>query len=297
MLGLDVTPAAPGHWIVIVEAEHGRSSAARKLVKSANALGLDSSCLDRIITIPRSKVVIDSAEWKEVERMIAAGIVSDVVVDSLARWAPAKANDEQEQAAIFGKVAAAIESSRGTQPTFWIIMHSRKGDQTGNTEDIGGSQQRGGQTDSPLRCTAVKDENHRIRHVEVTFGKLREDPDVHPGRRAFAMPLIDGQWCYRDVGEDERRAMVAERREKRAEVKAAKKEEKRLEGLDKLKEILKELAGINDVELLEKLRAALGTCSRETKSALVARAVQEKWCRIEDGPKGSKQHYFQGTLC
>lgn len=201
VLGLTVTPAPEGTWSVVVEAEHGEESAARKLVKSARALGLDVGCLDRVITVARKSVLLGGPEWAEIERMISAGIVADVFVDSISRFAPADSNSEEEQAAIFERLAKAIELSKGIQPTFWMVMHSRKGGTTGNTEDISGSQQRGGQVDSVLRCTAVRKEG-RIVASSVTFPKLREDPDEHPGTRVFAIAREAGAWVYRDVDGD-----------------------------------------------------------------------------------------------
>lgn len=291
VLGLDVTPAPDGNWIVIVEAEHGESSAARKLVKSADVLGLDASCLDRVITVARKSVLLGSPEWTEIERMIAAGIVSDVFLDSIARVAPADANDEREQAAIFGRVGAAIESSKGTQPTFWIIMHSRKGLSTGNTEDISGSQQRGGQTDTTLRCTAVRDESLKVAHVDVTFPKLREEPDEHPGRRSFAIERVEERWIYRDVNSDEVNARANAPRAARAAAKQAvragtlEKEDAALGG------ILRATPGITGRALRVAMKAALGSCSSDRTDAAIARAKDRGAIRIAPGPHNSVSYH------
>ncbi len=197
VLGLPVTPAPTGRYVVLVEAEHGPASAARKLVKSCEALRLDFACLDRVILLARRDVRLGTPAWEEVERMIAAGIVSDVFVDSLARFGrpDSKSNDEDEQALIFSAVANAIESSPAPQPTFWIIAHGRKGS-TGTSEDVSGSQQRGAQVDSLLFVRADRDsKTGQVISSKVTFPKLREEPDEWPGVREFSV-CRDDQGCW-----------------------------------------------------------------------------------------------------
>lgn len=199
VLGFPVQPAPRDRYVVLIEAEHGEASASRKLIKSAEAIGAVPS--DRLIMVARKSVTLGSPEWIDVRSMIAAGLVSDVFVDSLARFAPADSASEEEQAAIFDEVAAAIESSAHVAPTFWFVMHSRKGQSTGTTEDVSGSQQRGAQLDTLLSIHAERHKRTRqVTSAVVTFPKLREEPDEHPGRCQFAVVRTDGvRWAYVDI--------------------------------------------------------------------------------------------------
>jgi hypothetical protein len=295
VLDLEVTPAPAGNWIVLVEAEHGEGSTARKLVKSAQMLGLPDTCLDRVITVARKAVQLNSPEWRDVERMIAAGIVSDVFVDSIARFAPADSNDEREQTAIFDAVARSIEASKATATTFWIVMHSRKGMSTGNTEDISGSTQRGGQVDTAIRCTAIKDEQLRPIAVAVTFPKLREDPDEHPGKRTFAIERIGDRWHYRDVPEDE---IKAHRQEEKQARKAAERDERDTRERDTLRQIIGERPGITTNDLIEQLRAKLGVMGNDRAAKLIKSGVDAGWLCRTAGKNNSHRHTLapQGGL-
>ncbi len=180
VLGREVTPAPDGRFVVIIEAEHSDSSAARKLTKSLRLLGVDQEALDRAILVARRSVRIGSPEWQDVERLIGAGLVSDVVLDTLARVAPADANNEQEQVAIFDRIARAIElaPTRDTRPTAWVAAHTRKGEAI-DLDDVSGSAQRTGQADTVVLVTAEKRDG-RVVSSKATFAKLREDPDEWP---------------------------------------------------------------------------------------------------------------------
>jgi hypothetical protein len=169
-------------FVVLIEGEHSERSASRKLVKMARVAGLDDidGALDRIIVVARKSVRIGSKEWEDVERLIARGLVSDIALDTIARVAPADANSEAEQVAIFDRVAQAIERapSEETKPVVWTVAHTRKGDGD-DLDDVGGSVQRTGQGDSVLIAKAERRDG-RVISTRVIFPKLREDPDDPP---------------------------------------------------------------------------------------------------------------------
>jgi hypothetical protein len=183
-----VTPAAPGKVVVLIEGEHGEASTCRKLLASVDLLGIDPSALDRIVIVARKAVRLDSPEWREVGRMVKAGIVSDIGIDTIARVAPGNANDEAEQVAIFDTVAATIElaPTEADKPIVWACAHTRKNNTTGGVEDVSGSAQRTGQADSVLLVKGEKDGGRTVSST-VTFAKLREEPDDYPMPVTFAI--------------------------------------------------------------------------------------------------------------
>jgi AAA domain len=177
----EVTPAPVGSYIVLIEAEHGDSSTARKLVRSCKLLGVDEHCLDRLIVVARRSVRIGSPAWLDVEKLIARGLVSDLVCDTIARIAPSDANAEGEQIAIYDRIAQAIERAPTpeAQPVVWVAAHTKK-DAVGDAlEDVLGSTQRTGQADTVLLVRAERRDG-RVVSSKVTFAKLREDPDDYP---------------------------------------------------------------------------------------------------------------------
>jgi hypothetical protein len=123
-------------------------------------------------------------------RLIEAGLVSDIGIDTVARVAPADGNSEQEQTAIFDLVAQAIEAAPTieTKPTAWAAAHTRKNGTTGEVSDVAGSVQRTGQADSVLMLKADKQDGRTVAS-RVVFAKLREEPDSYPAPVSFA---IDG---------------------------------------------------------------------------------------------------------
>jgi hypothetical protein len=96
LLGRSVS-APHGQLLVIVEAEHSEPSAARKLIASLR-LRIDDAALEgnRVITIARKAITLRSAAWQDISGS-SLGLVSDLIVDTLARFAPADANDEKER--------------------------------------------------------------------------------------------------------------------------------------------------------------------------------------------------------
>jgi hypothetical protein len=179
LLGRDVQPAPQERWIVLIEGEHGEVSTSRKLVRSCALLGVHDLALTRLVIIARKAVKLGSPEWADIETMVAAGIVSDIAIDTVARVAPGDANDEREQVAIFDIIAQAIERApEGKHPTAWCCAHTRKNG-TGGLEDVAGSAQRVGQADSVLLVKGKKEAGRTVSST-VTFAKLREDPEEYP---------------------------------------------------------------------------------------------------------------------
>lgn len=179
LLGREVYSADGSQSLVIIEAEHSEPSAARKLLASLRLLKLDDAVLkdERVITIARKAVTLGSPAWLEIVQLIAAGLVSDVIVDTVARFAPADANAEAEQVAIYDQVAQALERAPKDKPlpTCLLVAHTRKGAAAEDLEGVSGSTQRVGQADTVLLAEATR-EGGRVLSTRVTVAKLREDP-------------------------------------------------------------------------------------------------------------------------
>jgi hypothetical protein len=177
ILGYEVIAAQDGRFIVIIENEHSDESAARILRKSCRLLGVAESALDRIILVARGNVRISSPEWQDVERLVAAGLVSDIMLDTLARTSPrgADGNDEGEQVEVFEILAGTIQKapSAETRPTIWTGAHTRKVDGMPSLADVSGSAQRSGQADVVLLMGAERS-GDKVASVKVAFGKVRE---------------------------------------------------------------------------------------------------------------------------
>jgi len=190
LLGREVFPAAPGQRLLIIEAEHSEPSAARKLIASLRLLQLDDSVLEggRVMTIARKAVTLGSPAWHEIVRLIAAGLISDIIIDTIVRFAPADANDESEQVAIYDAIAQALEQApAGKVPTCLLIAHTRKGAVSEDLEGVSGSTQRVGQADTVMLAEATR-EGSRVVSTKVTVPKLREDPgDRWPLPHSFAI--------------------------------------------------------------------------------------------------------------
>jgi hypothetical protein len=192
LLGRCIESAPAGQWLVIIEGEHSDASTARKLVKSLRLLGLDDSGLDRCIIVARKAVRLHSPEWIDVQKLVAAGLVSDIAVDTVARVAPADANDERDQVGIFDELAKTIELAPddAPKPTAWLVAHTRKNGTSGGLEDVSGSAQRTGQADSVLLIKGEKVGGRTVSTM-VTFAKLREDPDEYPMPVTFSIEKTD----------------------------------------------------------------------------------------------------------
>jgi hypothetical protein len=188
VLGRRVEPAPAAMWLVLIEGEHAESSAARKLLRSTSLLGVDDAALERVILVARKAVRLGSPEWDDVVTLVAAGLVSDIAIDTIARVAPSDSDSEREQTAIFDQVAQAIDAapSDETKPMVWACAHTKKNGRTGDVSDVAGSAQRTGQADSVLMLAGDKVEGRTV-STKVTFAKLREEPDEYPLPVTFAI--------------------------------------------------------------------------------------------------------------
>jgi hypothetical protein len=192
-LGRMLLPAPPGKFVVLIEAEHSDGGTARKLIQSLDTLGLGYEGLDRVLIIARKAVCIGDPAWHEIGLMVSQGLVSDIALDTLARVSGgADANNEAEQASIFGSIAKTIEMAPdpSDRPTVWLVAHSKKNDRNGGLGDVSGSAQRTGQSDTVIIVEGKKAESGQTTSSKVTFPKLREPPDNYPQPITFSV-LID----------------------------------------------------------------------------------------------------------
>lgn len=177
-----VVPAPTGRYVVLIEGEHGDKSAARKLVSSAELLGLGDDALNRIILVARKNVLVPSAPWLDVVKLIAAGLVGDIGIDTLARCTQGDANSEQDQVEIFAELARAIEKAPvDAHPTVWTVMHTRKKGADA-LEDVSGSAQRVGQSDAVIMVSANREDgaSSKVTSSTIKLVKAREDPEDYP---------------------------------------------------------------------------------------------------------------------
>ncbi len=195
-----ILPAPQGRFVVLIEGEHSEASTMRKMVKSLKVMGVDDTGLSRLIVVARKAVIVGSPAWLDIELLIAAGLVSDIGIDTLARVAPAEANDEAAQVAIFNRLAAAIEKgpTEEDRPTVWAIAHTRKGradaeKSSGGLAEVSGSVQRVGQADTVLLVKGEKVDGQTVSSC-VSFEKLREDPEDYPKPVKFSIVKgVDGE--------------------------------------------------------------------------------------------------------
>jgi len=189
VLGREVTPAPIGQYGLAIEAEHGEGSASRRYLRAVEMVGASEGALGRIIIIARKNVLLGDEVWQDVAKLIAAGLVSDVLIDSLARVARADANDEQAQAAIFDELHRVIESSPAPEkPIVWLVAHTRKKEGEIDITDMSGSAQRVAQLDVGIVVTAKRDSSGKVTSSTASFKRLREgDPDRWPDAIEFAI--------------------------------------------------------------------------------------------------------------
>lgn len=187
-LGRSLLPSPPGKFIVLIEAEHSDGGTARKLIQSLDVMGIDYAGLDKLLVIARKAVKIGDQAWSEIAFLVSLGLVSDIAVDTLARAAPADANNEAEQTEIFDTIAQTIERGplAADRPTVWLVAHSRKNDRTGSLGDVSGSTQRTGQSDTVILVEGTKVDGETV-SSKVTFPKLREPPDLYPKPVTFGI--------------------------------------------------------------------------------------------------------------
>lgn len=179
LFGASVAGARKGSYVVLIEGEHGSPSACRKLVNSCRLLGAPTTVLNRVIVIARKAVLIGDARWKEIVRMVAAGVVSDIAIDTIARCAPGDGSSEKEQTAIMHTVAEAIEAAPTVEqrPVAWINAHTRKGESTGTVDDVSGSAARTAQCDAVALVTPNREDGRMVSST-ITWAKVREADEV-----------------------------------------------------------------------------------------------------------------------
>lgn len=202
-LGRTVRPVPEGRFIVLIEGEHSEGSAARKLLRSARIMDVEPEALGRVILVARKAVRLGSPEWADVVSLVRAGLVADIALDTLARVAPANADNEAEQVAIFDCIAQAIEAGPdGAKPNVWVVAHSRKSGEGESLDEVSGSAQRVGQADTVIILTASRD-GGRVVSTKAVFAKLREEPEEYPLPVSFS---LDGDELSLDSppGEDKR---------------------------------------------------------------------------------------------
>lgn len=213
LCGRTIRPAATGTFAVLIEGEHGDVSTARKLVNSAALLGLGDDALERVIVVARKALLLGSPEWRDVERLIARGLVCDAMVDTLARCAPGDANSEAEQVAAFATLAAAIERAPSvtTRPTMWVVAHTRKGDAS-SLDDVGGSMQRVGQADSVIMVRAERADSGQVVASRVRLMKAREEPREWPEEHRLVLCGDRIEFAPADGGAAGKGATAAQRK-------------------------------------------------------------------------------------
>lgn len=185
-LGAPLKTAPVGKYIVIVEGEHRPSSAARKLRRVIRQLGLqeeEQEIFERVFLVTRKAVIVGDAHWKNIVKLVEAGLVSDVVLDTLASTtANTDSNKEQDQVQLFKKLADAIRLSPNQNSlTLWLLAHMRKKASTASEvgpglQDVAGSVQRTGQVDTVAIVERRKPKGGS-RYAVLNFVKLREEPD------------------------------------------------------------------------------------------------------------------------
>lgn len=173
-----VKPAPMGQRILLLEAEHNEESASRKILKSARLLGIGPEAVDRILLVARKTVKLGSPAWNDAVKLIKAGLISDIFVDTLAKMSNGDANSEQAQIENFDLIVDALEAGK---PMGWVLVHTRKGDPT-SLDDISGSNQRVAQADSVVLVKPERDDNNQVVASTMALLKAREEPDSWPDK-------------------------------------------------------------------------------------------------------------------
>lgn len=180
VLGRSVNPAPAGQYVVIVENEHSPRSAARRMLRAMRLQELKPP-LPRTLIVCREPTFVGDPGWGLVESAVKDGLVSDIVLDTIASSTTEEANDEQAQILLFKRFKK-IQLSSPHKLTLWILAHTRKAEPPYTMADISGSTQRTAQADVVLIATPNRDpESRRIKSVTIQFEKLREEPDGEIG--------------------------------------------------------------------------------------------------------------------
>jgi hypothetical protein len=193
LLGRYVRPMRPGRIAVLIEAEHSGPSISRKLVRTCRLLGLPESTLDRIVIVARKGVEYGDLRWAELEALVKLGIVSDAMLDTLARVAPLDANDEKVQTMLFSALGALLEASL-PEAAIWLVAHTRKphkSDDEPTIADVSGATARTGQCDSVALVLSNKLDGKSVSST-IHWPKIREAEDhVAPVTYAISRGKIE----------------------------------------------------------------------------------------------------------
>lgn len=193
LLGRYVRPMRPGRVALLIEAEHSGPSISRKLVRTCKLLGLPESTLDRIIVVARKGLVHGDFRWLEVETLVKSNVVSDVMLDTLARVAPLDANDERAQTQLFSTLSALLEAA-APEAVIWLVAHTRKpakGEDEPTIADVSGSTARTGQCDSVALILSNKVDGKAVSST-IHWPKIREaEEHVAPTTYAIAHGEIE----------------------------------------------------------------------------------------------------------
>jgi AAA domain len=182
-LGHHVATTPKEQYVIVVEPEHSKGSSARKFRKSAKILGLDPNRIfDRLIIVSGSNaLLVGDGRWKQLCGLIAAGLVSDVLLDTIASTTTQKGSDEQAQSELFAMLRSAIEHRPDgvSPPVIWPLTHTRKVGQDGEEEidlaAVSGSLQRAAQSNTVLMLRSNR-KDYRIVSATVFFLKTKEEP-------------------------------------------------------------------------------------------------------------------------
>ena len=207
VLGRTLKPAAADKWIVVIENEHNENSISRKLERAREMLALDEDLFERTLVLGRQEVTTGSELWLEVCKLIAAGKVDSVWIDSLARFvdAESEANAEKDQVAIFVEVQSAIESSPDDdKPLVFLVAHSTKASRGDDVLDMSGSVQRAAQVDVAIAIMPERGDDGQVVSARAKFVKIREAGDVWPPMCTFRVAKVDGRWTVVWDGDVER---------------------------------------------------------------------------------------------
>jgi hypothetical protein len=208
LLGHPVKPIERGAFVVVVENENGRRSAAAKLVASCQMLALPvDETLDRVLLIARADMVAHAetdktsgqTPWSDVLALGEDGHVGLTILDSRARTlSSGESNAEKDQAFAERIVHQAIKFTGG--PVV-VVSHTRKSGAE-SIEDIAGSGQRGAGADTVLLVTAARTAG-RVLSSKVVFAKLRDGEDDHPEPVTFTIARTkEGAWRLTEESAD-----------------------------------------------------------------------------------------------
>lgn len=193
LFGREVTPIREGQFVVLIEEENGKHSMRKKLETACRVLNLPvKETLDRVITIVRKGVRVDTNVWWELVQLGQRGAIGALFIDSRARvLRNGESNSEEAQAAVADSLFFLIEQAKA--PVF-VISHTRKG-QAEAIEDVSGSGQRGAGADVILLVNPTRDERGKVTSSKITFIKIRDDVEEHPDPVEFTLAKDpEGRW-------------------------------------------------------------------------------------------------------